>query len=110
VLAAIDAAGNIRPAEAAQVLIDLAESDDEEIADAANQAIAMAEASLSGEDDEEGDFLGAANPGCRARGFTSHPQSRLKGGRRQDCLPPCGAGCQPAADWQSACPGRARLP
>ncbi|HEU4617669.1 MAG TPA: HEAT repeat domain-containing protein [Gammaproteobacteria bacterium] len=58
-LAAIDAAGSIRPSEAGEVLADLAESDDEDIAEAAREAIAIAEA-LEGEgfefEAEEDDF------------------------------------------------------
>jgi hypothetical protein len=51
-LAAIDAAGSIRPAEARIILVDLADSDDEEIAEAADEAMSMAEAA-SDEDEEE---------------------------------------------------------
>ncbi len=50
-LAAIEAVGSIRPREAGEVLDDLADSDDEDIADAVSEALAMA-AGLSGEDDE----------------------------------------------------------
>jgi hypothetical protein len=49
-IAAIAAAGNIRPKEAGQVLLDLAESEDEDIADAADEAISLAQ---STPDDEE---------------------------------------------------------
>jgi hypothetical protein len=52
-LAAIGAVASIRPAEARRILADLAESDDEEIAEAAAEAIGMAEAASSEEDDEE---------------------------------------------------------
>jgi hypothetical protein len=53
-LAAIDAVGNIRPKEASRILGDLAESDDEEIAKAVQEAISFAEAySEFGEDDED---------------------------------------------------------
>jgi HEAT repeats len=52
-LAAIEAAGGIRPAEAREILGDFLDSDDEEIAEAAEDAISMAEASLGGGDDEE---------------------------------------------------------
>jgi hypothetical protein len=54
-LAAIDAAASIRPREARETLSDLATSDDEEIAEAADEAIAMAEAAsdLDEEEDEE---------------------------------------------------------
>lgn len=41
-LAAIEAAGSIRPPEARETLMELAESDDEEIAEAADEAIMMA--------------------------------------------------------------------
>ena len=53
-LAAIGAVATIRPAEAGRILGDLADSDDEEIAEAANEAIAMAELVSDEEDDEEG--------------------------------------------------------
>jgi hypothetical protein len=53
-LSAIEAVGNIRPQEAAEILVDLANSRDEEIADVANEAISMAEA-RSGEADDEMD-------------------------------------------------------
>lgn len=43
-LAAIDAAANIRPEEAGSVLVDLSESRDDDIAEAATEAMAMAEA------------------------------------------------------------------
>jgi uncharacterized protein (UPF0147 family) len=52
--AAIEAVATIRPAEARSVLEDLADSDDEEIAEAADEAIAMAESIPEEEDDEEG--------------------------------------------------------
>ena len=50
-LAAIDAAASIRPHEAHETLDNLAESDDEDIADAVHEATAMA-GGLSAEDDE----------------------------------------------------------
>jgi hypothetical protein len=50
-LAAISAAGSIRPAEARKVLVGLAASDDEEIAEAAGEAMSMTEVALD-EDDE----------------------------------------------------------
>jgi hypothetical protein len=56
-LAAIEAAGSIRPAEAGMILVDLADSDDEEIAEAASEAMSMAEAA-SDEEDEDGDEEG----------------------------------------------------
>jgi uncharacterized protein (UPF0147 family) len=52
-LAAIGAVASIRPAEARSVLVDLADSDDEEIADAVDEAIGMAETVSDEEDDEE---------------------------------------------------------
>jgi hypothetical protein len=52
-LAAIGAAGSIRPSEAREVLEDLADSDDEEIAEAADEAITMAESAPDEDDDEE---------------------------------------------------------
>jgi hypothetical protein len=52
-LAAIGAIASIRPADARSVLVDLAESDDEEIAEAAHEAIGMAEGTSDEEDDEE---------------------------------------------------------
>lgn len=60
-LAAIEAVGNIRPRQAGAVLIDLADSDDEEIAEAADEAMGLAEA-LAGEaryeeDEGEGEDL-----------------------------------------------------
>ena len=53
-LAAIAAVANIRPEEAWTVLRNLTESEDEEIAEAAEEAIGMATA-LSGEEDDEED-------------------------------------------------------
>ena len=52
-LAAIGAVSTIRPAEAAGVLVDLADSDDEEIAEAADEAIQMAEFTPYEEEDDE---------------------------------------------------------
>ena len=52
-LAAIGAVASIRPAEARSVLVDLADSDDEEIAEAVDEAIGMAETVPDEEDDEE---------------------------------------------------------
>ncbi len=54
-LAAIEAAANIRPREAAEILIDLIESEDEDIADAAQEAMAMAEGILDEDWDEDWD-------------------------------------------------------
>ena len=50
-LAAIEAVGNIRPREAAEILANLASSPDEEIAEVASETISMAQA-MSGEIDE----------------------------------------------------------
>jgi hypothetical protein len=52
-LAAIGALASIRPAEARGILADLAESDDPEIAAAADEAIGMTEAASDEEDDED---------------------------------------------------------
>jgi hypothetical protein len=52
-LAAIGAVAGIRPAEARETLGELADSDDEEIAEAAQEAICMADALSDEEDDEE---------------------------------------------------------
>jgi hypothetical protein len=52
-LAAIGAASSIRPQEAGEILIDLAASDDEEIAEAADEAIAMSGPMSEEEDDED---------------------------------------------------------
>jgi len=55
-LAAIGGVGSIRPAEAGEILVDLADSDDEEIAEAANEAMAEAEIYIaSGEEDDDED-------------------------------------------------------
>jgi hypothetical protein len=54
-LAAISAVGNIRPAEAGIILVDLADSEDEEIAEAAAETMVEAEAASGGEDHEEDD-------------------------------------------------------
>ena len=51
-LAAIDAAASIRAHEALEILDDLADSDDEDIADAVHEALAMAEGP-SGEDEND---------------------------------------------------------
>jgi HEAT repeat protein len=62
-LAAIGAAGCIRPAEAGIILVDLADSDDEDIAEAADEAMMMAEGASASEeeddeeDDEEGEWI-----------------------------------------------------
>ena len=53
-LAAIDAVAIIRPQEASEILVDLTDSDDEEIVEAAYEAMAMAEP-WEDEDDEDED-------------------------------------------------------
>ena len=53
-LAAIDAVAGIRPREAGRILVDLTTSDDEDIVEAAYEAIAMAEGlSSDGFDDDD---------------------------------------------------------
>jgi hypothetical protein len=54
-LAAIGAAGSIRPAEAGVILVDLADSEDEDIAEAADEAMMMAEGASAYEEDDEED-------------------------------------------------------
>ena len=54
-LAAIDAVINMRPQEAAEVLGDLIDDDDQEISDAVYEALAMAEALDEIDDEEEDD-------------------------------------------------------
>lgn len=56
-LAAIEAAGSIRPQEAARVLADLMDSDDEDIAEAAHEAVGMAESLLGMDLDEDDEDL-----------------------------------------------------
>jgi hypothetical protein len=56
--AAIEAVGTIRPAEARETLQNLASSDDEEIAEAAEEAIGMAEAMGDNSDDEDEEEAG----------------------------------------------------
>ena len=53
-LAAIDAVASIRPREAGGILVDLTDSDDEDIAEAAYEAMAMAEG-VSDEEYDDGD-------------------------------------------------------
>ena len=53
--AAIGALGSIRPAEAQPILADLADSDDEEIAEAATDSMMMANGASDEEDDEDED-------------------------------------------------------
>jgi hypothetical protein len=57
-LAAIEAIGSIRPQEARGVLIDLTESDDEEIVEAAEEALALVEPEDLEDDEEEDDDTG----------------------------------------------------
>jgi hypothetical protein len=52
-LAAIGAVGSIRPAEAREILVDLADSDDEEIAEAVDEVMGAAEVPSDEEDDEQ---------------------------------------------------------
>ncbi len=52
-LAAIGAVGSIRPQEAGEILADLADSDDEEIAEAVDDALMMAEIVPDADDDED---------------------------------------------------------
>ena len=52
--AAIEAAASIRPQDTAQILIDLTKSNDEDIVEAAYEAMAMAEAFFDFEDDDDG--------------------------------------------------------
>lgn len=54
-LAAIDAAAGIRPLEAAEILSPLTDSDDEDIAEAALEALAMAGAAAEFDEDEDQD-------------------------------------------------------
>jgi len=51
--AAIEAVASIRPQEAAEILIDLTQSEDEHIAEAASEAMAMTEAFFDDEDEED---------------------------------------------------------
>jgi hypothetical protein len=55
-LAAIGAVGSIRPAEAGNILVDLANSKDEEIAEAADEAMAAAEGMSNEEDKQEDEW------------------------------------------------------
>lgn len=58
-LAAIDAAASIRPEEAGMILVDLTDSDDEDIVEATYEAMAMAEAhsEYDPDDEDEDEFL-----------------------------------------------------
>jgi len=55
-LAAIDALATIRPQEAEEILLDLTDSDDEDIVEAAHEAMTMAQGLLGYEDDGFDDF------------------------------------------------------
>lgn len=52
-LAAIEAVANLRPREASDVLAELADSEDEEIAEAVNDALLMADPGIDEDDEEE---------------------------------------------------------
>ena len=52
-LAAIEALANIRPHEAIEILVELADSDDEDIADAAFEALGMVEGRAEYDDDDD---------------------------------------------------------
>ena len=54
-LAAIDAVASIRPHEAAEILDDLADSDDEDIVEAVDEAMAMAEGAAGADDEFDDD-------------------------------------------------------
>ena len=56
-LAAIDAVAGIRPQEAGAILVDLTDSDDEDVVEAAYEAMAMAEEPRDDENDDEDDKL-----------------------------------------------------
>ncbi|MFZ0287772.1 MAG: HEAT repeat domain-containing protein [Candidatus Sulfotelmatobacter sp.] len=56
-LAAIGAVGSIRPDEAPEILVDLADSDDEEIAEAVEEAVAQADVASDEEDSEEDEWI-----------------------------------------------------
>jgi len=56
-LAAIGAVGSIRPDEAPEILVDLANSDDEEIAEAVEEAVAPADVASDEEDSEEDEWI-----------------------------------------------------
>ena len=55
-LAAIDAVASIRPREAGVVLVHLIDGDDEDVAEAAHEAMAMAEELSDDESDDEHDI------------------------------------------------------
>jgi hypothetical protein len=56
-LAAIDAVAGIRPQEAGAILVDLTDSDDEDVVEAAYEAMAMAEEPRDDENDDEDEKL-----------------------------------------------------
>jgi hypothetical protein len=56
-LAAIGAVGSIRSAEAREVLVDLADSDDEEIAEAVDEALAPADIASDEENGDEEEWV-----------------------------------------------------
>jgi hypothetical protein len=56
-LAAIGAVGSIRPDEAPEILVDLANSDDEEIAEAVEEAMAPVDVVSAEEDNEEDEWI-----------------------------------------------------
>lgn len=56
-LAAIGAVGSIRLAEAREILVDLADSDDEEIAEIIDEAMAAAKVPTDREDNEEDEWV-----------------------------------------------------
>ena len=56
-LAAVEAVASIRPEEAGEILDDLTDSEDEDIVDAAEEAIAMAEGDLAAERDDDDIFF-----------------------------------------------------
>jgi hypothetical protein len=60
-LTAIAAVASIRPREAGDILLDLTDGDDEDIVEAANEAMAMAEGTSEEDEDGEGDAGGWIN-------------------------------------------------
>jgi ribonuclease E len=52
-LAAIEALGTIRPLDSVEILANLADSEDEDVAETASEAMSMAEGMLDEEDDDE---------------------------------------------------------
>ena len=64
-MVAIEAVPFIRPGEAGLLLVDLAHSEDEDIAEAASEAMSLAEARLDNEfdDEEDEDEPGSGNHG-----------------------------------------------